>query len=114
MSLLALYRRIFNTPGYRKIALLIMIVSIMWIVGAIIGNFVILIPFNSFWNRTKPGKCLNFNVYALSVSIVEVILDALTLVLPIRVVLSLHVPTHKKIGLIGIFLFGFLLVHNDI
>jgi hypothetical protein len=108
MSLLALYRRIFDTPGYRKIALLIMIVSTMWIVGAMIGNFVICIPFSSFWDRLKPGKCLNFNVYALSVGILEVILDALILALPIRVVFSLHVPTHKKIGLIGIFLLGLL------
>lgn len=85
-----------------------MIVSTMWIVGGMIGNFIICIPYNSFWNRMKPGKCLNFNIYALSVGIVEVVLDALTLALPIRVVLGLHVPTYKKIGLMGIFLLGLL------
>ncbi|KAL1611926.1 hypothetical protein SLS60_000149 [Paraconiothyrium brasiliense] len=114
MSLLALYRRIFSTPGYRLIALLIMVISTMWIVGAMIGNFVICIPFDSFWDRLKPGKCLNFNIYALSVGIVEVILDAFTLALPIRVVLSLHVPTHKKIGLMGIFLLGLFAVATGV
>lgn len=108
MSLLALYRRIFNTPGYRKIALLIMITSTMWIIGAMIGNFIICIPFDSFWHRERPVKCLNFNLYALLVGVVEVILDTLTLALPIRVVFSLHISRYKKLGLMGIFFLGFM------
>lgn len=106
MSLLALYRRIFNTPGYRRIALVIMIISTMWIVGAMIGNFVICIPFDAFWDFGRLYQCLNFNIYALSVGIVEVVLDILTLALPVLVVCGLHVPTHKKVGLICIFLLG--------
>jgi hypothetical protein len=106
MSLLSLYRRVFDTPGYRQIALGIMVVSTLWFIGAMIGNFVICIPFDSFWNRLKPGKCLNFNIYALAIGVIEVVLDAVTLALPLRVVLGLHVPTHKKVALTGIFLLG--------
>jgi hypothetical protein len=108
MSLLALYRHIFATPGYRKIALILMIVTTLWFVGAMVGNFIICIPFDSFWLRLKPGKCLNFNIYALAIGVVEVLLNTMILVLPIRVVLGLHLPTPKKVGLTGIFLVGLL------
>jgi len=73
MSLLSLYRRIFPTPGYKKIAFILMIVTILWFIGAMVGNFIMCIPFNSFWLRLKPGKCLNFNIYALGIGVVEVV-----------------------------------------
>ena len=106
MSLLCLYRHIFDAPGYRKAALIIIIVLVLWFVGAMIGNFIICIPFDSFWLRLKPGRGLDFNAYALAIGVIEVLLDVTILALPIRVVMDLRVPTHKKIGLTGIFLLG--------
>ena len=106
MSLLCLYHHIFDAPGYRRAALIIIIVLVLWFVGAMIGNFIICIPFDSFWLRLKPGRCLDFNAYALAIGVIEVLLDVTILALPIRVVMDLRVPTHKKIGLTDIFLLG--------
>ncbi|KAF2869133.1 hypothetical protein BDV95DRAFT_112969 [Massariosphaeria phaeospora] len=106
MSLLSLYRRLFTTQGYRQICLGLMALSVLWFVGAEIGNFIICIPFDSFWNRLKPGRCLNFNIYALAVGIVDVVIDFCILAVPVKIVVSLHLPMYKKIAVSGIFLLG--------
>jgi hypothetical protein len=104
MSLLALYRRIFDTSFYRKVALAIMIVSTLWFIGALVSTMCI--PFDSFWKRVTKGRCLDLSTHVLALGIVEVALDVATLLLPLRVVARLHVPMHKKIGLTFIFLLG--------
>lgn len=83
-----------------------MVISALWFVAAQVTNLVTCIPIDSFWHRLKPGKCINFNLFSLIIGIFDILIDVTILILPIRAVLSLQLPTKTKAMVSGIFLLG--------
>lgn len=114
MSILFFYRRIFFiTVGYRRASLAIMLVSTAWFIATQIANLLMCQPIDSFWIRTKPGKCMNFNVMFLGTGIVDTLIDLAILLLPIRMAFTLHLPMRTKVAVAGIFaLGGFVVITN--
>ncbi|KAL2141946.1 hypothetical protein VTI28DRAFT_1781 [Corynascus sepedonium] len=113
LSVCLLYRRIFSTQPFRKICLVLMVISALWFVAAQVTNLVTCIPIDSFWHRLKPGKCINFNLFSLIIGIFDILIDVTILILPIRAVLSLQLPTKTKAMVSGIFLLGgFAIITN--
>ncbi|KAK3985128.1 hypothetical protein QBC44DRAFT_374467 [Cladorrhinum sp. PSN332] len=110
IAILLLYRRIFSTQQFRRMCWILMGVSTAFFIAAQVTIFVICIPFNLFWQRTRPvppgGRCLNFDLYSLVVGTMDTVLDVAILVLPVRAVLSLQMPVKTKALLCGIFLLG--------
>ncbi|KAI0532017.1 hypothetical protein GGR58DRAFT_201439 [Xylaria digitata] len=114
MSICLFYRRIFTTPKYRALSLIVMGLATAWFIGTEVANLVICIPFDIFWHRMKPGRCLNFNLFYLINGIAETIIDAIILALPVRAVFTVQVPLKTKILVSGIFLLGGLYVKDVI
>jgi hypothetical protein len=56
------------------------------------------------------SKCGDLPTYFMGVSISNMLIDVIVLCLPIRMVLTLHLPTRKKMVVSGIFLVGGLYV----
>lgn len=106
MALLTFYQRIFATLPYRRASLVVMAVSTAWVVGAIFGVLFNCKPANHFWNRLKPGTCMNFNTYAVATGVVEILIDVTILALPTRTVFTLQMPLRTKIVLASIFMLG--------
>jgi hypothetical protein len=114
ISVLCFYRHIFFVKdSYRKASLAVMIVTTAWFIGTQIANLLICQPIDSFWIRTKPGKCLNFNVMFLGTGIVDTLIDVFILLLPVRMAFTLQLPTKTKVAVAGIFaLGGFVVITN--
>ena len=116
MSVLFFYRHIFFiTNGYRKASLAVMALSTAWFIATQVANLLICRPIDSFWIRTKPGRCMNFNVMFLVTGIIDTLIDVIILALPIRRALKLHLPWKTKVPVAGIFaLGGFVVITNII
>ncbi|GAB1316522.1 Rhodopsin domain-containing protein [Madurella fahalii] len=106
ISVCLMYRRIFSTPQFRKACLILMAVSTAWFIATQVANLVMCIPIESFWIRTMPGRCLNFNLFSLITGIADIVIDTAILLLPVRAVISLQMPRRTKIMVSGIFLLG--------
>ncbi|KXX75420.1 hypothetical protein MMYC01_207009 [Madurella mycetomatis] len=106
ISVCLMYRRIFSTQQFRRACLILMAVSTAWFIATQVANLVMCIPIESFWIRTMPGRCLNFNLFSLFTGIADILIDTAILLLPVRAVISLQMPTRTKIMILGIFLLG--------
>ncbi|KAK3995689.1 hypothetical protein QBC44DRAFT_366483 [Cladorrhinum sp. PSN332] len=107
MSILSLYRRVFATPKFKKACLMLMVFNLAFFIAAEVTNLCICIPIDIFWHRLKTGgRCLNFNLFSFIVGLVELVLDTAILLLPIRAIISLQMPTKTKVLISGIFLVG--------
>lgn len=78
-----------------------------WFIAIITVNAIQCHPTSNFWNLAPTeGSCINLILYFVGNSAANCVIDVLTLTLPIREVLRLHVSANKKAGLGGIFLLG--------
>ncbi|KAF2446604.1 hypothetical protein P171DRAFT_472077 [Karstenula rhodostoma CBS 690.94] len=115
MSILLFYRRILLvTQCYRRISLGLMILSTSWFISTEVANLLSCQPMDAFWHRTKPGKCLNFNALFIGTALVEAVIDLIILLLPLRVILTLHLPMRTRVAVAGIFALGGLAVVTNI
>jgi hydrogenase/urease accessory protein HupE len=115
MSVLLFYRHIFFiTEGYRQASLAVMVVSTAWFIAAQVASLLICQPIDSFWIRTKPGTCLNFNVMFLGTGIVDAIIAIFISLLPICMALKLQLPRKTKFAIAGIFGLGGVVVITNI
>ena len=106
MSILWLYRRIFATETFRRVALISMVVVVIWFLGAELLNILVCLPVQSFWNPTVKGHYLNFDLFFLVTSIIETVIDLFILILPVPVISTIQLPPRSKIMLYGIFFLG--------
>jgi hypothetical protein len=63
-------------------------------------------PADHFWKPLSPGVCHDFMLFYLITEIIETVLDAVILILPIKSVLALQLPTRIRLSILGIFLLG--------
>ena len=68
-------------------------------------------PIAFAWDKTIPnGKCIDFNMMCLTTSILGVVTDFATLLLPLPILWKLQMHKKRKWGLTGVFLLGGLSV----
>ncbi|KAK4695002.1 hypothetical protein P7C71_g2665, partial [Lecanoromycetidae sp. Uapishka_2] len=110
-SILFLYLRIFLDPKFRY-----MCYSLIVITGASSIAFVIVTifqctPVAAFWDKTilksTPGShCFDSEAFWFSYALINIFLDVIILLLPIREVLRLQLPWREKAGLVAVFSLG--------
>jgi hypothetical protein len=66
-------------------------------------------PVSNFWNEYG-HTTINFGVWSITMSAIDVALDAIVLCLPIPMIRNLKISTRRKISLLGIFWLGLLYV----
>ena len=106
LSTISLYRRIFVTERFQQVSLVVGGLCVVWWIFFTVMVLVPCLPVQRFWMRRRPGQCYNINQFALSISAVDVFLDALILVLPIKPILDLQMSKSRKALLCAIFLVG--------
>ncbi|KAI0390579.1 hypothetical protein F5Y17DRAFT_443969 [Xylariaceae sp. FL0594] len=113
MAVLLLIRRIFSTDPYRKVSTVLIIASTLWFIAVEVADIVHCLPIGFFWDRSIPGHCFNFNLFNLISGILDIVLDASILALPIWAVARTQMPLQKRLLVCGIFLFGgFAIITN--
>lgn len=106
LSVLCLYRRIFSTPSFRRSSLIVGLFVVCYWVASTVGGCLWCQPPSGVWDRRHPAKCFNFAAFFLGTELVNLILDIVMLLLPLRVIRDLHMATAKKIQLCMVFLLG--------
>ncbi|KAK0614989.1 hypothetical protein B0T17DRAFT_510807 [Bombardia bombarda] len=116
ISVLLMYRRIFSIPKFQKVCLVFMILTTAWYLMSALPMFFVCTHIEGFWRRLRPGTVchLDFNLYSSSTGMVEVILDAAILTLPIRALHSLSMKTKTRCFVSCMFLVGGLAVVTNI
>ncbi|RYP93223.1 hypothetical protein DL770_000698 [Monosporascus sp. CRB-9-2] len=113
IAILLLYKRIFSTPKYKLASNVLMGIATAWFISIQVANLVHCLPIEVFWNDHREGTCLNFNLLFLIGGILETIIDAAILILPIIGVFTVQMRLKTKIYASGIFILGgFAIVTN--
>ena len=64
-------------------------------------------PIAKAWNTIRPGHCLDVYEWWLGIAILNMIIDALVLILPMRIVWNLHMNMSKKVLVVGVLVCGY-------
>ncbi|KAI9050312.1 hypothetical protein LZ554_005479 [Drepanopeziza brunnea f. sp. 'monogermtubi'] len=107
ISILCMYRRIFPVDGFFiQSQIMGALILVWWLVGSVLTT-VSCLPWRRFWEGPPAGGyCFNFNIYWMSMGAVELVIDTLLLILPVRMVLVLQLSRQQKILVVGIFALG--------
>lgn len=111
ISVLLMYRRIFSVDKFRRQSLVVGAISVVWWLAGTIATIVSCIPVNRLWvGPSAGGYCFNFNIFWMTMGGVELVIDLVILIMPVRMILALRLSRQQKVLLVGIFLLGGLYV----
>lgn len=110
ISILLLYRRIFNTSAFRKMSLAVGAACVGWAIAAILCLIFQCNPISGLWNPayTFTDKCINLQAYYRGISGAHMGLDIILLAMPIYMVWNLRLDASQKLIVSGIFMLGSL------
>ncbi|KAL2065587.1 hypothetical protein VTL71DRAFT_3257 [Oculimacula yallundae] len=107
ISILYMYRRIFPVDEFFFQSQIVgASVLVWWLVGSVL-TIVSCLPVSRLWiGPSAGGYCFDFNIYWMSMGAVEIVIDTLLLILPVRMVLGLQLSRQQKVLVVGIFALG--------
>lgn len=113
-SFLCLYLRIFIQPVFRWLCFAGIIFLNSWGLGYILVTIFQCQPIASFWDKsiTNPN-CVDTKAQWLSYAIINIVCDALILIMPLYPISQLRLPRAKRFGLAGIIALGALYVSTS-
>ncbi|KAI1321948.1 hypothetical protein F5Y16DRAFT_388028 [Xylariaceae sp. FL0255] len=111
ISIVVLYEKIFHNIRPFRICAYVMIGLLgSWILAFFFSNLFICYPVTALIEPFYGNKCLNQPAIFLSTLVTDLIFDVLILLMPIPVVLKLQLPWRDRIGVLGMFLLGTVVV----
>jgi hypothetical protein len=109
ISVLDLYIQIFRNRRFRIVSYVMMAVSLGYLIMVILEGFLLCRPVSYTWNKLQIGKCGNERKVYLSSGIVNLIIDAAIVILPMPMLWGLQLGMAKKVALTVIFGLGALI-----
>ena len=108
ISILLLYRRIFNTAAFRRKTLIVGILCITWfLVAASLEIFQCQPVSDAFIpEMLYTGHCIDIQAYYEGVTATNMAIDIIMLLLPVHMVWGLSLPIRQRILLSSIFMLG--------
>jgi hypothetical protein len=109
MSILFFYLRIFNASEFRHVGYAAISSNIAIGVGFTLVDSFQCRPVSYFWNQwdgEHKGSCLSISTIAWAHSILNIILDLVTLGMAVWMVIRLKMMAKKKAAVIGMFVLG--------
>ncbi|KAL4997464.1 hypothetical protein BDV10DRAFT_201902 [Aspergillus recurvatus] len=116
ISILFFYLRIFTTPTFKRIAYTIISLCSIYAVASVVTSILDCTPPSYFWTRfdgVSTGSCssrIGFKVMPP----INIVLDAVVMVLPLPLLARLNLPLQKKIRVLSMFSVGALIIVADI
>ncbi|KAL8749554.1 MAG: hypothetical protein Q9184_006764 [Pyrenodesmia sp. 2 TL-2023] len=116
ISLLVLYRRLFDIPAFRKRSLIVGIACLLWGVIAIFTTIFQCRPFTAAFDPASlvTYHCINIESYYIGMVAANLGLDIIMLLLPLHMVWKLQLPVRQRVALSGIFSIGLLPLFNSV
>lgn len=109
VMVLAYYWRMFPGRNIRLAIWALTGVCGIWFIGTFFGNLLQCAPISKFWDLvgTQPGVChFTASMYYVVVAIPNMIIDIVTVALPVYEIWNLKLALWKRIGVCVIFLLG--------
>ena len=85
-----------------------MIPCVLWAVGCGFAEVFVCNPPHHFWDPDSTGYCYPREVSLVSILAIELVIDTIILILPIRMVWALQMSRTNKVSISLIFLLGSL------
>ncbi|KAI1123678.1 hypothetical protein F5Y10DRAFT_269822 [Nemania abortiva] len=104
IAMCLLYRRIFSVPRFRRMSVILMIISTLWIIPTEIVNIINCLPLDSVWRHEQAVICMNFNLIFLTSGIFELVIDVLILALPMWAISTIQMQLKTKLFVATLFL----------
>ena len=80
--------------------------------GYLFSNLVTLVfdctPIDKYWNKTAPGHCIAENKAGIVYGTLNFVSDIIIFALPLPMVWGLHLSRENKLGVIFVFMVGFM------
>jgi len=108
ISILHLYIKIFWIRRFRIVAYSVMALTICYCLVVFLEGFLLCRPFAYNWDKSIAGSCAALDQAYLSAGIINILVDAIIIVLPMPMLWKLQLPVSKKIGLSVMFGIGAL------
>lgn len=96
-------KRIFSVPGFQIAAYVVMACSVAWMLQTMLVPVFLCAPISYQWDPTVDGTCGNSMIAYTSVSVVDIITDALVLLLPLKPLARLQIQRAYKVALVAVF-----------
>ncbi|CZT53512.1 related to integral membrane protein PTH11 [Rhynchosporium secalis] len=117
VSVLCLYLRIFSQGLSRRITHVATVGNLLYGTAFITAAIFQCIPVHAAWTRwdgTVPAKCVNANAVGWTSAAINIILDAVTVMLPLPQLTRLVMSWEQKIHILIMFCLGFLVTIGSI
>ncbi|KAL2866652.1 putative integral membrane protein PTH11-like [Aspergillus lucknowensis] len=106
LSVLALYYRVFPKATFRRVVILTAVFVILWLMTMELVLGFQCRPIQKFWDPDVAGECFNLVAFSYFTNITNLVTDLWIFVLPLPIILRLHLPRNRKIGLSFLFSVG--------
>lgn len=108
ISILLLYRRIFDTVIFKRILAAVGSLCLAWLLGEICTEIFLCSPISAAWDPQLifTDHCGNLQASILGITISSMLLDVIILCLPLPMIWKLQLPPRHKLVVCGLFLLG--------
>ncbi|KAL8974748.1 MAG: hypothetical protein Q9197_001010 [Variospora fuerteventurae] len=103
ICILLFYRRIFPVRELKLALQIAMGIVIAYFIGSVLSLIFQCAPIDKYWNREKPGSCVNGDVVLIVPGAINAVLNFLIIALPIPLLWKLRTTVSQKSVLTGIF-----------
>ncbi|KAF2451836.1 hypothetical protein P171DRAFT_12575 [Karstenula rhodostoma CBS 690.94] len=109
ISILLFYLRIFPHQGLRRIIYFTIVLCVLYIIGFVTATALQCLPVRQAWERwdgEHAGTCTNLNAIAWLSAGINILLDLIVIILPMREVTKLSMSRRRRFGIMLMFLIG--------
>lgn len=106
ISILILYRRVFDTPAFRKKVLIVAALCLTWFFLVLFLDIFQCHPFTDAFRTPRPSTCMSIQAFLWGMTASNLLLDLIMLCLPLSMVFKLDLPKSEKWILVSVFSLG--------
>jgi hypothetical protein len=111
VSVLLFYLRIFPQKSFRIVTYVVIALNVGYMLSFVLISIFQCRPINAAWlrwNGEYPAECNNINAQAWASAAINMVLDIVTMALPLRELSKLNLSPRKKVLVMIMFSLGFL------
>ncbi|KAK1751358.1 hypothetical protein QBC47DRAFT_364381 [Echria macrotheca] len=108
LSVLLMYTNIIAVPKMILSCRIVGFVIILWNMGGILGALLMCRPFALNWDKTIEGTCGDNRLFYMWLGAINVVAEAVILLLPVPFLFQLQLKTAKKVVVIALFSVGWM------
>ncbi|KAL9010264.1 MAG: hypothetical protein Q9173_004783 [Seirophora scorigena] len=106
ISILMLYLRIFISKSFRLACHINLGIVVAFTIGSTVATVLQCIPIAASWDKNIDATCTHKAAFWYAFAVINILTDAIILILPVHEILRLQLNWREKIGLLALFSLG--------